>query len=445
MPVASLTSRVRGAGLGVCLSMLFLGAAQADALLDQAAVLVQNGAAAEAFRLLDAQEAQRAGDPAFDAAMGHAARAAGQYTRAVLAWERVVAAQPDNRDAQTELVRALYAVGDKRKAQALDGAGREQAIPVDAALDVDQFMLSYDRPEHGGESSLRGHVELTLGHDTNANAGPGLANLISPLPGTPAWTLAPSALETSGGFGAALVALRGRHVLDARWSLVGAASASLRQHSGDADRFDNRQIDGSAGVSWRAERHEVVVSGVGSYYALDGTRLRSLAGVQGEWIYRLDGYRQWGGFVQRFDLHYPAQALRDVQRTVAGASYTQVSRSGVRAYGMLYAGRESPDAAGAGHFGHRLAGVRVGGQLPLGSQLGLFAALDWEQRRYGADDPFFAVRRRDRQTSLALGLSCVPASQWRITPQLLLVRNDSSLPVTRYGRRVISVTLRREF
>ena len=61
--------------------------ARADDLVQQARALVQQGQALQAFRLLDAQEAQRAGDPVFDAAMGDAAHAAGQYTRAIMARE----------------------------------------------------------------------------------------------------------------------------------------------------------------------------------------------------------------------------------------------------------------------------------------------------------------------------------------------------------------------
>lgn len=445
MPIVSLTARARGATLGLCLAVFPFCAARADALLDDAAALLQRGAAIEAFQLLDAQEAQRAGEPAFDASMGHAARAAGQYTRAVLAWERVVAAEPDNAAAQLELGRALFAVGDPRAARDLSGLVREQGVPVDAALDVDQFLVSYDRPEHGGASSLKGYVELALGHDSNVNAGPATAELVSPLPSTPAWTLAPAALATSADYGSALLALRGRYVLDARWSLVGATSASTRRHASEARAFDSSQFDGSAGVSWRGERHEILVSAVGAYHALDGARLRSIAGLQGEWIYRLDGFRQWSGFVQVLDLAYPAQPVRDVRRSVAGGSYAQVFRNGALAYGMVYAGRESPDAVGVAQFGHRLAGFRVGGQYPLNNHLGVFAALDWERRHYGADDPFFAVRRQDRQASLTLGLSWVPSPGWRITPQVMRVRNDSSLPITQYERTVYSVTLRREF
>lgn len=438
----------RGAWPLTCFSLLWLalaGAAHADALIDEAAALVQRGAAREAFALLDAQEAARAGDPAFDAAMGAAAHAAGQYTRAVLAWERVVAAQPDNMAAQLALARALYAVGDQRGAQALSEQVRAQGIPVDAALSIDQFLVSYDRAANDGGSSLKGYAELALGHDSNVNAGPGSMLLPSPVPGTPAWTLAPSALATSSDFLAALVAVRGRYVLDARWSLVGSAAGTPRRNDGGARAFDSTQLDASAGVAWRSERHEFIVQGQGAYYALDGTRLRSIGGVLGEWIYRLDGFRQWGSFLQSATLHYPTQPLRDVQRTVLGTSYAQVFRDGSLAYAGVHGGREDPDAAGVDYLGHRLVGVRAGGQLALARNWALFANVDWERRRYGAVDPFFAVVRRDRQVNASLGLSWVPTPAWRITPQWTGTHNDSTLPVSQYERRVWSVTVRREF
>lgn len=421
------------------------GVVQADALVDQASALVQSGAAREAFDLLDPQEAARAGDPAFDAAMGRAAHAAGQYSRAVLAWERVVAARPDDMEAQVALARALYAVGDQRAVLALSERARALGIPVDAALSIDQFLVSYDRAAADGGSSLKGYAELALGHDSNVNAGPASMLLPSPVPGTPAWTLAPSALARSSDFLAALVAVRGRYVMDARWSLVGAAAGTPRRNEGGAGAFDSDQFDASAGVAWRAERHELILQGQGSYYALDGTRLRSIGGVLGEWIYRIDGYRQWGSFLQSARLHYPTQPLRDVQRTVAGTSYAHVFRDGSLAYAGVHGGREEPDAAGVDYLGHRLVGLRAGGQLALARNWALFANLDWERRRYGAPDPFFAVVRRDRQVNASLGVSWIPATAWRVTPQWTGTHNDSTLPVSEYRRRIWSVTVRREF
>lgn len=447
MGVARVSCRsARSLLIPVLLGLGFVaGAAHADPLLDRAAALLQGGAAREAFDLLDAQEAARAGDPAFDAAIGNAAHAAGQYSHAVMAWERVVAAQPDNMAAQMALARALYAVGDQRSVQALSDLARAQGIPVDAALSIDQFLVSYDRAASSGASSLKGYAELALGHDSNVNAGPASMLLPSPVPGTPAWTLAPSALARSADFLAALVAVRGRYVLDARWSLVGAAAGTPRRNEGAAGAFDSDQLDASAGVAWRSERHEFIVQGQGAYYALDGTRLRSIGGVLGEWIYRLDGFRQWGSFVQSARLHYPTQPLRDVQRTVLGTSYAHVFRDGSLAYAGMHGGREEPDAAGVDYLGHRLVGARSGGQLALARNWALFANLDWERRRYGAPDPFFAVVRRDRQVNASLGLSWLPSPAWRITPQWTGTHNGSTLPVSEYRRRIWSVTVRREF
>jgi hypothetical protein len=44
-----------------------------------------------------------------------------------------------------------------------------------------------------------------------------------------------------------------------------------------------------------------------------------------------------------------------------------------------------------------------------------------------------------------MGLSWLPAPGWRITPQWVWTRNASTLPITDYDRRTLSVTVRREF
>lgn len=417
----------------------------ADELVGQAQALLQQGDARRAFDMLDAQEALRAGDPAFDAAMGTAAHNAGQYSRAVMAWERVVAAQPDNAQAQWELGRALHAVGDRKGAQAVSERVRTEGIPVDAALSIDQFLQSYDRLGHEGRSTWKGHVEITAGRDSNVNAGPGLdAPALSP-PGTPAWSLAPGAEAQRASYAAVLGHIRGRHVFDSRWSLIGAATGELRGYADAGKPYDSAQLEGSAGVAYRVERHEWMLSAQGATYRLDGDTLRNTGGVVGEWIYRLDGFRQWDTFVQVQNLRYPAQSLRDARRTVAGTSYVHVLRNGSLYYAGVYAGREDPDADDVPNLGHHLTGVRAGVQWAVSADWAAFVHVNHERRRYGAADPFFGVTRRDRQSHVAVGLSWLPAPGWRITPQWATTRNASTLPITDYDRRVLSVTVRREF
>ena len=71
---------LRAAALG-SVALAAAGGALADGLLDQAHALQLQGAAQEALSLLDAQEAVRAGDTAFDQALASAAEAAGRLKR----------------------------------------------------------------------------------------------------------------------------------------------------------------------------------------------------------------------------------------------------------------------------------------------------------------------------------------------------------------------------
>lgn len=445
MSVPSWSRRVRRLALVPLVALAPWVPAYADELLDQATALVQRGDAQQAFQLLDSQESTRAGDPAFDEAMGRAAHAAGQYSRAILAWERVVAAQPGNAAAAWELGRALHAVGDKQGANAVSERVRAAGIPVDAALSIDQFLVSYDRGDHDGRSTWKGHVELTLGRDSNVNAGPGLnAPDLSP-PGTPPWALAPGAEAQRASYAAVLGNVRGRHVLDARWSVIGAATAEVRGYSSAGDAYDSSQLDANLGLAYRVERNEWMLSAQGATYRMDGDTLRNIGGVLAEWIYRIDGFRQWDSFLQVQELRYPTQSLRDARRTVGGTSYVHILRNGSLFYAGLYAGQEKPRAAGVDNLGHDLAGLRGGVQWAISADWAAFTHLNYERRRYGAVDPFFGVTRRDRQAYWALGLSWIPAPGWRITPQWMVTRNSSTLPITDYDRRVLSVTVRREF
>lgn len=445
MPLLFRSLRVVACCLAPWWVSIACGNALASEVVEQAVTLVQQGRAAEAFRLLDPQEASQAGDPAFDSVMGIAAHAVGQYTRAVMARERLVLAQPDSLAAQVALGQSLNAVADHRGVLALSPEAQALLVPVDAGHTLDPFLYSYDRPDSGGKSSLKGYVDWALGHDSNANAGPVSGQLPSPIPGTPPWALLPDAIKTPGHFAAAQVGVRGRAVLDPRWSVVGTALGAARGYEGDARPFGYASLDASVGLAWRHERHEWIASGQGSYYALDGTRLRTMGGVLGEWIYRVDGFRQWGSFVQVLDVRYPMQSLRDVRRSVVGTSYSHLFRNGAMAYAGGYGGKESPKTSGAETLGHRLVGLRAGGQWPLTAQWAAFASADWEHRRYGGEDPFFAVTRVDRQAQIALGLGWSPAVGWRVTPQWTFTRNVSTLPITDYTRRVFSVTVRREF
>ena len=72
----------------------------------------QDAAQAEQTYLALAPQAdERAGDPAFDYALGIAALDSGRYGEAIIALQRVLAVQPGNAQARAELARAYALAG----------------------------------------------------------------------------------------------------------------------------------------------------------------------------------------------------------------------------------------------------------------------------------------------------------------------------------------------
>lgn len=420
--------------------------AEADALVRQALSLTKQGGAKEAFAMLAAQEVSRAGDPDFDTVLGIAANEIGEYTRAIFALERVLAVQPGNARARAELGRALFAVGDTKAARALFEQTKSQGIPVEAASTIDQFLQAIERVDAEGKSSWRGHLEASIGRDSNVNSAPADPSVAVPAFGPSAiLTLNPAGVKTSSSFAALGGGLSGRYVVDPRWSLIGNVSGNFRRNSGRADAFDTDLIDLNGGASYRVERHEFSLAGQFETQSIDGARARDQAGLVGEWMYRFDAFRQFGAYAQLSRLRYPQQGIRDADRRVLGASYAHLFRTGLLVYAGLYAGEESERAAGVPQLGHKLSGLRTGVQQPLSDRLAAFASLSHENRRFGGTDPLFLVVRHDRQTHLNLGLSWLAAKAWRITPQLAITQARSNLVIADYGRRVFAVTVRHDF
>ncbi|MET0312074.1 MAG: surface lipoprotein assembly modifier [Burkholderiaceae bacterium] len=427
---------------------LLPGAAHAvvDDAVKNGLAMADKGQGKEAYAMLEPLEASRAGDPDFDTVFGIAANQAGEYTRAIFALERVLAVQPDNARARAEMGRALFAVGDFKGARAALSDTKAQGVPSEAALTIDQFLQAIDAAEAAGRSSVRGYVEFGFGHDSNANSGPAITTVAVPALGGLPLTISPGGVEQSAGFATLGAGFSGRYVIDPRWSVIGNVSGNWRGHSGSADQFDIFQVDGAIGGSYRVERNEFSLVLNAGTYEVDHRRLRDQVGFTGEWTYRIDNFRQVNTYLQYSQLSYPGQNLRDVDRTVAGASYAHQFRdNGLILFAGGYVGQEDPQEAGVPHLGHDLYGVRVGAQFPFSNTLAIFGAVGYEHRKFGGTDPLFLATRKDNQANLNIGLSWVPVPKWRVTPQLSFTRVNSNVPIADFDKTVFSITARREF
>lgn len=416
-----------------------------DAPVRQAMEAINAKQAQQAFDLLSPLEGARAGDPDFDAALGIAANEVGQFARAIFALERVLVVQPDNARARAELARAMFAVGDTANARKLLQETKEQGVPEGVGRTIDEFLQAIDKVDEAGRSSMKLHVETGIGYDNNVNSGPSSNSFAVPFFGGAIVTLLPAGQKTDASYFQLGAGLSGRANLAPRWSFIGNANASIRKHGNNASAFDIEQIDASAGVSYREERNEF--SGVVNLgqTAIDGSTLRRISGLTGEWTYRSDGTRQWGTYLQISNLDYPSQPNRDARRTVLGTSFAQQLGSGMLYYIGGYVGRERVKNSLFPDLSHRMMGLRAGMQMSLSANWSLFTSASVESRKYGGVNPLFFTVRNDTQLDLSVGAAWRVSEQWRITPQINLNRSNSNIVVNDSSKASLSIMARREF
>ena len=429
----------------LCAALAPPALAEVDALVRDALALSDGGQGRAAYDMLQPQEANRAGDPDFDTVFGIAANQVGEHARAILALERVMIVQPRNGRARAELGRAMFAVGDAKSARTLLDEAKSQGAPTEVTATIDMFLRAIDRAEAERQSSVRAYVEASIGSDSNVATGPASSNVAVPvLGGTINFTLAPANVKQSATFFSLGAGANGRYIIDSRLSLIGGLSFAQRNHP-DASIFNNTQFALNGGFSYRANKDEFTGVLTHDDYLVSGTKARVQNGLVAEWTNRRAETSQYGAYTQFSRLHYPGSTFRDVNRFVAGGSYALQVSSSVVGYGGVYLGRENELNSNRPDQGHRLQGLRVGGQLTVSPEWNAFAGLTYEHRTYGGPHATFLVVRSDDQSSVSLGANWIGVKDWRITPQISYTRIKSNIPINDYDRTLISVTARREF
>ena len=441
------TNRIFRGFAPLALAMLpALVAAQGGDLVQRANELIQAGQPAQAFDLLAPGEFDRAGDPAYDLALGIAANEADNPSRAIFALQRVLSVEPENLRAKAELGRALFAVGDFVAARKLLLEVKARGAPDAVIANIDKLLQATEVIETETRSSWGGFIEAGAGYDDNANSATANSSIFVPVygPSTPV-TLLPAGVKIGGAYASLLASAYGRHMIDPRWSVFGTINAATQAYNGDASQFDSSQIGLNAGVGYRVERNEFLLSALGISALIKSHAVRNQAGFSAEWVYRANAFNQFGVYGQATRLSYPQQSVRDVDRYVLGVNYARQTGSGLQYSAGAYVGQEDEQSASVPWLGHKLAGVRAGFTQPLSANMSWFAQAGYEKRRFGGVDPQFLVVREDWQGNLNLGIAWFPVKSWRITPQVLLTNTQSNIVINDYRRTVFSLTARYQF
>ncbi|ADE12440.1 conserved hypothetical protein [Sideroxydans lithotrophicus ES-1] len=416
-------------------------------LLQDAANLIKSGKSKDAYLLLEPEQSIRAGDPDYDYLLGIAALDSGKPNEAIFALERVLAVRPNHLQARAEIARAYLAVGEKAAAKQEFETVQSQNPPKEVNATIQRFLDAINQGQGGEATMLSGYLEADVGSDSNVNSATGSNQVAIPAFGGAVATLNASGIETRATFANVSGGANVRHALDAEWSIFGGANVNQRLNSKQSV-FNTRGLDGNVGFNLTKAEDSYSAALQLQSFDVDNKRYRNGTGMTLQWQHDLSQRSsQASGYFQYTNLKYPGQSVRDANRYVLGVAYASVlgGEYTPAVYFGAYAGTEKEKQSGVPYLGHKLFGMRVGGEMNIYAQAKLFGSLSAESRNYGGDDPLFLVTRKDTQADLKVGVNYEMAKLWTLTPQISYTKNKSNIVINDYKRTIFSVGLRRDF
>ena len=416
--------------------------AAVDDFLKNALALESQGRMAEAYAALSPLTAERAGDPDFDYALGLAASDTGHAPEALLAFQRVLAVQPNNAPARAELARVYAMTGDIDTAKAqFDTVVEDPSLPDPVRQRFNRIVRDLGRQQQGGGTSVTGFAEVSGGIDSNINTATNLTSITLPIFAS----LGPATL--SGG------ATQQDAVFFGGDAGISVASGVSRQDRVFASLLgsirDNREssaFDQAVGTATMGFGHTLVSRDVASISAqyqqfwLGHDRYRQAYGPTAQYTHRLSGGRALSASFQWLRLDYRTDPLRDADRFTGSISY-----AGKISYAAISAGHEEARSSVSDNLSNSFAGIRAGAEIPVGKMGAITGGVGYEHRRYDADDALFLKKRRDDQLDVTVGMKLLILPHLYLRPSASYTRNFSSISLFDYRRFVASGALRVEF
>ncbi|MCC6473299.1 MAG: tetratricopeptide repeat protein [Burkholderiales bacterium] len=411
--------------------------------------LLQRSAFAQAYQILAPLEDELAGNIDFDYMLGVAALDSGRPDKATIAFERVIATNPNFAGARLDMGRAYFQLGDLPRARAEFETVLRQDPPEAARKTVEQYLATIAQAERAQQRSLRAYVEGTLGYDSNVNFSTTQSNInLNPAifgPGANVQLTANNVAQKSG-FGTVAAGAEFVHKLAPRFAyLVGADWRKRDNFKQDTFDYENREV--RAGVTVGEQQNQLRVIGSAGRYYLDAAYNRNVAGIGADWRYTFDPSNQINVFTQYSRTRFTDAAVKvnSYDAATHGIGGLHVFGDGRTAvFAAYYLGKER-DTDGRADGSKSFQGGRAGGQYRAREDMDLFASLTYQESDFGRQNLLLGVTRKDKLTDFSAGLNWRFLRDWTLRPALSHSRNDSNLATNWYKRTEVSVTVRRDF
>lgn len=432
--------------------------AEADAReqpLRAADQLLKDGKPADAYALLEPLEFERSGDVRFDYLLGIAALDSGKPDKATLAFERVLAVEPNFAGARLDLARAYYQLGDMPRAKTEFATVMGQQPPEGAKVTVQKYLDAIQAQEDAKKLRISGYVESMVGRDSNVNSSTSQAQIAVPAFGNLVFTLNPSNLKKADNYAGVAGGVELNQIFDSGLAVYAGIDARQRSNFNESS-FNSLSVDGRAGLAYSKGAETFRLGLTAGQYSLDGDHNRDSTGLGAEWKHTFNPANQMNAYAQHTRYRFVDAAIKtnDFDQSIVGLGWVHVMNEGKAiAFASYFAGEENDVApvtatnpsGGRADGNKRFDGVRIGGQTMLNESFDLFASIGLQEGKYDKINAAFLTKRSDRLKDLALGLNWRPAKLWTIRPQLTMFRNASNISIYDYKRTDVSLTVRRDF
>ena len=416
--------------------------AEMDETVASALALQQSGQSAEAYALLDPLQAQRAGDPDFDLALGIAAADSGRPAEAVIALQRVLAQQPANAQARAELARAYALAGDIDTARAeFDTALQDPSLPDPVRQRFDTIVRTYDRQISGGGSNVTGFLDLAAGYDNNINAATDEDTILIPLfAGFGPGKLGAGAISDDDVYVEAIGGVSAVTPISRQTRLFASVLGNVRENL-EGGRFDQVALTGTGGLAHTLANRDVIsLSAQGQQFWLGGNSFRQAVGAIAQYTHRLSNGQALSFSGELFRQNFDNDPLRDSTRYGLGATYAArnfvISTAG---------GHEETRRGGGDHLSFDYGRLNAAFEVPASDRIAVVGGVGGQLRRYDANDPLFLTPREDEQLDANLGLKVRITDAVYARPRVTYTRNWSNIALYDYDRLTASFGVRIEF
>lgn len=415
-------------------------------VLERAEGLLKSGRAEEAYLLLEPMELTGAGDQVYDYLLGTAALESNRPSKASFVYERILAVAPNYIGVRADMGRAYLALGDYGRAKIeFESVLAIQNLPPDLRSAVEQYARAAESRTQNQRTTGLGYIELGVGADTNIGSATALSAIRIPSFGLYA-PAPPSGKKTADNYGAMGLGGEVNYQLTDQWSLFGGGDYRGRAYQTYTDS-GYATLDGRFGVSYSGGSWLLRTGLTTGQYYLNQSRLRSTTGASLDWRLALNNQNQLSLGASFNDARYQltSYASQDTQTTALSAGWLTSVGDGGTVFSLMGALGVEQAVGGRDDGDRRFYGPRISMQTSFADKMGAYASTGATVSRYGSVNNLYLVSREETLYDLTLGMTWSVGRGLSVRPQFSTIRNTSNAELYTYDKNDWSVNMRLDF